>query len=130
MIHRLDNAGVAVTDLDLALAFYERLGFEVSNRESDTPSATLIAGQVKLWIFQTAGGPAAPRSPDLVGTPAGFDHLSFWVGDVDRAVVDMKAHGLELEMEPADQDWGFRAASALDPDGNRIFLLGPLKAVP
>ena len=49
-----------------------------------------------------------------------------WVGDVDEAYRRLKAEGVRFAMEPADQDWGARACSLHDPDGNVIFLLGPL----
>lgn len=127
MIQRIDNVGVAVTDLERAVAFYRGLGLEVEARD-ETPAATMSAGEAKLWVFQTSAHERDPeRAPDLVGNRPGFDHLSFWVGDVDAAADAARAEGLELESEPANQEWGYRAASLLDPDGNRVFLLGDLK---
>ena len=127
MIDRIDNVGVAVRDLEGALDFYKRLGFEVEDREDETPAATLRAAEARLWVFQTGAGSGAPRTPDLVSNPTGYDHLSFWVGDVDAACAEFTGNGIELESAPADQTWGYRAASLLDPDGNRLFLLGDLK---
>ncbi|MBO0685084.1 MAG: VOC family protein [Candidatus Dormibacteraeota bacterium] len=127
MIERIDNVGVAVTDLERALAFYERVGFAIEDRETETPSALLRAGDARLWVFQSPAGPAARRSLELVGNPAGFDHVSLAVADVDSACERIAGAGLELESPPADRpDWGYRAASLLDPDGNRLFLLGAL----
>ena len=122
----MDNIGVAASELESSLRFYGALGFEIESRD-ETPAATLKAGEARLWVFQTtaAGGPA--RDLDLTGNPAGFDHVSFWVGDVDAAAERARAAGLEPESEPADQEWGYRATSLLDPDGNRIFLLGELR---
>lgn len=126
MITRVDNVGVAVSNLGRAVEWYEKLGFAVLDREDDTPSATLQAGEVKLWVFGSPGKAPPDRSIGLVGNAPGLDHLSVWVGDVDRYCVEVKGRGVELETEPADQDWGYRAASAVDPDGTRIFFLGPL----
>lgn len=124
MIQRIDNVGVAVGDLERALSFYTALGFEVEARD-ETPAATLRAGEARLWVFQAAGGRGPARSGDLVPNATGFDHVSLWVGDVDAAADRARRAGLVLESDPADQDWGYRATSLLDPDGNRVFLLGP-----
>ncbi|EKP95383.1 VOC family protein [Thermaerobacter subterraneus] len=126
MVERIDNVGVAVRDLQAAESFYTRLGFRVESRD-ETPGALLVAGDARLYLFQTnrpEGG--ARRSPDLVGNPPGIDHISFWVGDVDAAYRRLAEQGLTFATEPADQDWGARACSLHDPDGNVIFLLGPL----
>ena len=123
VIERIDNVGVAVSDLEAALRFYVALGFEVEARD-ETPAATLRAGGARLWVFQAAGGRGPSRSAGLTGNATGFDHVSLWVGDVDAAARRAREAGLTLESEPADQDWGYRATSLLDPDGNRVFLLG------
>jgi catechol 2,3-dioxygenase-like lactoylglutathione lyase family enzyme len=127
LIERVDNVGVAVSDLESSLRFYSALGFEVESRD-ETPAATLRAGEARLWVFQTTGGPGPARDAGLTANRTGFDHVSFWVGDVDAAAERARAAGLALESEPADQEWGYRATSLLDPDGNRIFLLGELQA--
>jgi catechol 2,3-dioxygenase-like lactoylglutathione lyase family enzyme len=127
MVRRIDNVGVAVSDLDAALAFYGRLGFEPEYREDRTPSAMLRAGDARLWVFATDARSGDRRSPDLAGNPTGLDHVSLWVGDVDAACARITGAGGELESGPADQDWGLRAATLLDPDGTRVFLLGDLK---
>jgi methylmalonyl-CoA/ethylmalonyl-CoA epimerase len=126
MIQRIDNVGVAVSDLDRALDFYQRVGFDVSDREDETPSAIVYAGSARLWVFQTAAGTGPARAVDFSDNPTGFDHVSLWVGDVDAAGERLRSAGVDLETEPADQDWGYRAATVLDPDGNRLVLLGPL----
>lgn len=124
MIQRIDNVGVAVSDLERSVAFYEALGFSVESRD-ETPAATLAAGEARMWVFQTTAAERdAGRRPELVGNRPGLDHLSFWVGDVDAAAEQARGAGLQLESAPADQEWGYRAASLLDPDGNRVFLLG------
>ena len=132
MVERIDNVGIAVRDLAAAEAFYTRLGFRVESRD-DFPGVLMTAGEARLYLFQANrsqtnqpdGG--VRRSPELVGNPPGIDHISLWVGDVDEAYRRLKAEGVTFAMEPADQDWGTRACSLYDPDGNVIFLLGPLQ---
>jgi catechol 2,3-dioxygenase-like lactoylglutathione lyase family enzyme len=127
VIERIDNIGVGVSDLDRALDFYRRLGFEVLEQEAETPSATLQAGSVRLWVFRGGGSGVTRREPDPAANPPGLDHLSLWVEDVDVAHESLRGQGLEFESEPADQPWGARATSLVDPDGTRIYLLGPLR---
>lgn len=127
MIARIDNVGVAVSDLARSLDFYRRVGFDVEDQDSGMPAAMLRAGEARLWLFQTAAGSRERRRLELAGNPTGYDHVSFWVGDVDGACAGLSANGIEVESGPADQDWGYRAASLLDPDGNRLFLLGDLR---
>lgn len=126
MIDRIDNLGVGVSDLGRALDFYGRLGFEVLEQEAETPSATLQAGSVRLWVFKGRGTPAG-RAPDPAANPPGLDHVSLWVEDVDVAYESLRERDVEFESEPADQPWGARATSLVDPDGTRIYLLGPLR---
>jgi catechol 2,3-dioxygenase-like lactoylglutathione lyase family enzyme len=127
VIERIDNVGVAVTSLERALAFYRQLGFQVEEREEETPSATVAAGGARLWLFQTRSRAVVSRHLSMTDNPPGLDHVSFWVEDVDAVAERLKAGGLALESGPADQPWGARAASLLDPDGNRIYLLGRLR---
>jgi catechol 2,3-dioxygenase-like lactoylglutathione lyase family enzyme len=127
MIERIDNVGVAVSDLARSADFYRRLGFAVEEWEGDPPAAMLRAGGVQLYAFQTNLRSVADRRVDLSANPVGFDHVSLWVGDVDAACARIVEAGVELETQAEDQDWGYRAAGVLDPDGNRLFLLGDLK---
>jgi catechol 2,3-dioxygenase-like lactoylglutathione lyase family enzyme len=128
VIERIDNVGIGVSDLERALDFYSRLGFEVLERDEHTPSATIQAGGVRLWVFKSRGGASLGRGPDPAANPPGIDHLSLWVEDVDLAYDSLRRAGLELESQPADQPWGARTTSLLDPDGTRLYLLGPLRS--
>jgi len=126
VVQRIDNVGIATRDLAAMERFYGLLGFQVQDRD-ETPGILLAAGTARLYIFQVTQ-PRAPaeRRPDLVNNPVGLDHLSFWVGDVDEAYRQLRERGVRFATEPEDQDWGARACSLHDPDGNLIFLLGPL----
>jgi len=121
MIAGLDNIGIAVTDLEASLAFYQALGFHVEHR--DAGSAMLRAAGVALYLFQTPTRASARRSFDLEGNPAGLDHLSFRVPDVDAACERLRAMGIAIERPPRDYEWGARAAGLRDPDGTCIWLL-------
>jgi catechol 2,3-dioxygenase-like lactoylglutathione lyase family enzyme len=121
MITGLDNIGIAVTDVEKSLAFYRALGFVPEYQEAD--SAMVRAGAVALYLFRTTSPAPVRRSFDLAGNPAGIDHLSFNVPDVDAACAQLRAQGIPIEREPRDYDWGARAACLRDPDGTCIWLL-------
>ena len=69
------------------------------------------------------------RHSDPASNPAGLDHVSLWVEDVDVAYEAFRERGVNFESEPEDQPWGARATSLLDPDGTRVYLLGPLRTI-
>ena len=127
MIERFDNIGVAVTDYARAVDFYKKLGFEVDFEDGE--GGSLKAGTAVLYVFKTSSStPPQARDVSLTGNPPGIDHISFRVADVDAECERVKTAGLEVETEPEDQAWGARTITLLDPDGNRIWFLGPLKA--
>ena len=105
MIERFDNVGIAVRDFERAVDFYQRLGFTISARYDETPSAIFTAGEARLYIFGTASqDPPHRRDLSLFGNPPGVDHLSFWVGDVDAAYNSISERGVHFEAPPADME--------------------------
>lgn len=59
---------------------------------------------------------------DPTATPAAEGRISLWayVDDCDRAVARLRAAGVPIVDEPADQPWGERMATVRDPDGNLV----------
>jgi lactoylglutathione lyase len=59
-------------------------------------------------------------------TAAGADRraISLWVyaTDCDAAVARLRADGVPILEEPADQPWGERVARVRDPDGNVVIV--------
>jgi lactoylglutathione lyase len=102
------------TDLPRALAFYrDLLGCRVSYRfpADDEPAYVgLELGPSHLGI----GADAA----------AAGGRFALWVyaQDCDAAVEHLRAHGVPVLAEPADQPWGERMAEVADPDGNRVIV--------
>ena len=126
MIEGFDNIGVAVTDYDRAVDFYKKLGFDVTFEDGD--GGSLQAGNAVLYVFKTSSvtEPQA-RDVSLTSNPPGIDHISFRVPDVDDVYAKLRGKGLPIESGPEDQSWGSRTITVLDPDGNRLWFLGPLK---
>lgn len=121
MIKDIDNVGIAVSDLNKSIRFYEQLGFTVRTR--DEFSAFLIAGRAALYLFKTNNITIMKRSFDLEENPLGIDHLSLSVEDVDKFCQELEGKGVKLERQPKDYEWSARAACLRDPDGNCIWLI-------
>ncbi|HET6212795.1 MAG TPA: VOC family protein [Micromonosporaceae bacterium] len=47
-----------------------------------------------------------------------------WVytDDCDAALGRLRSGGVPVVQEPADQPWGERMATVVDPDGNRVII--------
>jgi lactoylglutathione lyase len=52
------------------------------------------------------------------------DRVTLWAytDDCDAAVTTLRAAGVPVLQEPADQPWGERMATVTDPDGNRVIV--------
>jgi catechol 2,3-dioxygenase-like lactoylglutathione lyase family enzyme len=126
MLKGIDNVGVAVTDLNRSVAFYEKLGFvRGQDYEADVRGCSLTCGSAVIFLFQTkqATPQAVQREPTLAQNPPGLDHISFLVEDVNKLYTELKAKGVVFPGEPADQDWGARLVGLKDPDGTNLYLL-------
>ena len=126
MVTGIDNVGIAVTDLTRSIAFYEKLGFtKGQDYEADVRGCSMTCCSAVLFLFQTkqARPQAVKREPTLAQNPPGLDHISFRVEDLDKLYAELKAKGVTLLGEPADQDWGARLVGFKDPDGTNLYLL-------
>jgi lactoylglutathione lyase len=52
--------------------------------------------------------------------------LCVYADDVDAAIDELRAAGVPVLMEPADQPWGERLAYVQDPDGNPVHITAPI----
>ena len=62
---------------------------------------------------------------DASGTSReGAGRVSLWiyVDECDALVDRLRAAGVRVTEEPADQPWGERVARVLDPDGNEVII--------
>jgi len=117
-------SGLAVPDIDAARTFYrETLGLEVTDAEMGQLSLTLPGGG---WVL------VYPK-PDH--TPATYTVLNLEVSDIDAAVTDLEARGVEMtRYDGFEQDelgiargiesgFGPDIAWFTDPAGNIIAVL-------
>jgi lactoylglutathione lyase len=111
---------LSTPDLSRSLAFYR----------------DLLAGEV-TYQFPADGAPefvALRYGPSSLGIAAEPDdgsprsaasiRFALWVyvDDCDAAVQRLRADGVAVMQEPADQPWGERMATVADPDGNRVMV--------
>jgi catechol 2,3-dioxygenase-like lactoylglutathione lyase family enzyme len=108
--------GFSVDDLDRARRFYEDvLGLRLTDEAMDGVASLQLGGGTHVLVY---------AKPDH--TPASFTVLNFPVPDVERAVDDLTARGVEFlryDQPPTDEKGIMRAGGPLiawftDPAGN------------
>jgi methylmalonyl-CoA/ethylmalonyl-CoA epimerase len=105
VLSRIHHVGVAVTDLDEAIRLYETaFGAEVVHRatsEKEGLEAALIrtgAGEVELM---SAIREDSPVGKFLARRGAGLHHVAYAVDDIEQALAEARAAGVELiDAEP------------------------------
>ena len=105
-------------DLAAALGFYrDLLGgtvvYEFPGPDGEPAYVALDVGDGHIGIG---------RDPELADGPSGRFSLWVYAEDCDAAVEGLRAAGVTIAEEPADQPWGERIARVLDPDGNLVVV--------
>jgi methylmalonyl-CoA/ethylmalonyl-CoA epimerase len=100
MLGRIDHIGVAVEDLDAALALYERaLGMPVAHRETVTAQGVeailLDVGENHVELLRPLG-PDTPVGRFLAKQGPGLHHVAYQVADIDAVLASLKDAGLRL----------------------------------
>ena len=100
VVEYVDHVGVAVADLEKALAFFrETFGVpmpEVKELEDQGVRAALISvGQTRLELLQPTG-PETPVGRFIERRGEGLHHLAFNVKDVAAGLEAVKSQGLEV----------------------------------
>jgi lactoylglutathione lyase len=110
-------------DLGSALGFYRDLLGGVVTYEFRGPDGE--PGYVGLELGPSHMG--IGLDPELTDAPSARFSLWAYVDDCDATVERLRAAGVPVVEEPADQPWGERVARVLDPDGN-VVLIGQAAA--
>jgi lactoylglutathione lyase len=105
-------------DLGAALGFYRDLlgatvTYEFPGPDGEPAYVALDLGSAHLGIG---------RDPALTDGPSSRFSLWTYTEDCDAAVERLRAAGVTIAEEPADQPWGERVARVLDPDGNLVLI--------
>ncbi|MDQ2760929.1 MAG: VOC family protein [Actinomycetota bacterium] len=128
---RLNVIGVIVSDMDKAIAFYERLGLQFPENpdpEGHGHVETPLPGGLRFTLDceESIRSFDPEWSPPSGGHRTAIAFLCESPDDVDRVYRELVDSGAESRKEPWDTFWGQRYAQAKDPDGNVIDLFAPL----
>lgn len=105
MVGRIDHVGVAVEDIDAALALYrDTLGVELEHRETveeqGVDAALLGVGEGHVELLAPLG-PETPVGRYLAKRGPGLHHVAYAVEDIDAALESLRAAGTRLIDEQA-----------------------------
>jgi methylmalonyl-CoA/ethylmalonyl-CoA epimerase len=97
---RIDHVGVAVIDLDAAIAVYrDSLGMALAHRETVTSqgveAALLDVGDGHVELLR-ALGEDTPVGRFLADRGAGLHHVAYAVDDIDATLSSLRDGGVEL----------------------------------
>jgi methylmalonyl-CoA/ethylmalonyl-CoA epimerase len=105
MFGRIDHVGVAVEDIDAALALYEQsFAMELAHRETvesqGVEAVLLDVGDGHVELLRPLG-PETAVGKFLARKGPGLHHVAYAVEDIDAALAKLSAAGLELiDSEP------------------------------
>lgn len=119
VLTRLDHVAVAVSDLDAALARYERaFGLRPSRRErvdeQGVEEVMLPLGECFLQLL-AATGEDTPVGRFLARRGEGLHHLAFAVDDIEAALARLKEQGVELVDEAPRRGGGGHRVAFIHP---------------
>jgi len=121
-------------DLPRSLRFYrDLLGFRVTFSHPEQGEPGFVALQLgegaELALADVRDPEAVPLHGKTVRPASGHGfELCVYADDVDDAVTALRAAGVPVLAEPADQPWGDRMAYVEDPQGNPVMLCAELSA--
>ena len=112
----LDSAMLYVRSVPHSVAFYQKLGFDLSEEiERVAIMAAPGGGHLKLHPV-----------PDNASTVSEGINLYFSVGDVDTHFEQASDAGVEFDFPPTTMSWGARHSYVTDPDAHTIsFVQSP-----
>jgi glyoxylase I family protein len=139
----LENVGIAVRDIDAAIAFFTDLGLTVLGRDtvsggwSDT-AVGLDGNHVKIAMLQTPDGNGRLElfeylHPDAIETEPtrpnqiGMHRVAFSVDDIDAALVVAARHGCHPLRGVATYEDQYKLAYVRGPSGIIVMLAEALK---
>jgi methylmalonyl-CoA epimerase len=102
---RIDHVGVAVEDLDAAIALYQdSLGMPLAHRETvedqGVEAALLDVGEGHIELLRPLGADT-PVGKFVAKKGGGMHHVAYAVDDIDATLAEIKEAGLDLiDTEP------------------------------
>jgi len=105
MLGRIDHVGVAVEDLEGAIALYQgTFGMPLAHRETldeqGVEAALLDVGDGHVELLRPLG-PDTPVGKFVAKRGEGLHHVAYAVADIDAALEELRSRGIELiDSEP------------------------------
>lgn len=121
---KLNAVGVASTDIDKTISFYELLGFSFGEPTPDKKHVESISEGTSIRLMIDS----QEVIKEIIGeAPKPSNHSGFAIqysspGEVDTVVAKIKAAGFAVVKEPWDAFWGQRYAVVADPDNYKVDL--------
>jgi methylmalonyl-CoA/ethylmalonyl-CoA epimerase len=123
---KIDHLGIAVRDLEAALAPYRLLGLEVHEFETvedqGVRTAVLPLGESRLELLEPTR-PDSPVARFLEKRGEGIHHVAIGVDDVRSALVHLESRGVELIDRTPRRGAGGAMIAFLHPRAMRGVLL-------
>lgn len=118
MFSKIHHIGIAVKDMDAAIALYEKMGAKLLARE------TARDGSADLAMLDLGGDLIEPISPLKDDTKLakfiqergeGLHHVAFDVKNINGVLADLKAQGFELIDEKSRPGFGGHLIAFIQP---------------
>jgi uncharacterized glyoxalase superfamily protein PhnB len=113
--------GLTVDDIAKSVAFYEALGFRVTDRWNDDNgelmSVMVQAGQLTIGLNQDDWKKGRNRQKGI-GTRLHIETAQ----NIDEIAARAKAAGITLDVEPFDTPWKTRQFELTDPTGFKLTI--------
>ena len=114
------SVSLAVRDLAVSRAFYEKLGFEVTGGDEEHNYLILVNRSTVIGLFQGMFEKnILTFNPGLAGVDMGQLEEFTDVREIQRV---LKGEGIEFTEEADESTTGPAHISLLDPDGNPILI--------
>ena len=143
MAIKLENVGIAVRDIDAAIAFFTDLGLTVLGRDTvsgewaDT-AVGLDGNHAKIAVLQTPDGhgqlelfeyihPDAIETEPTLPHEIGMHRVAFSVDDIDEALANAAKHGCVPLRGVANYQDVYRLTYVRGPSGIIVMLAEELK---
>ena len=140
---RLENVGIAVRDLEAAIAFFTDLGLSVAGRDTVSGEWTdtavgLDGNHARIAMLQTPDGqgrlelfeyihPSAIESEPTRPNQVGMHRVAFSVDDIDKALAAAARHGCHPLRGVATYKDLYRLTYVRGPSGILVMLAEELR---